>query len=215
MRICRFKSGFRLGDVDKSSKREREIRKELIERIEEVLRETKSKVRIGEEVSEEFWTGRGVRQRCSLSPLLFNIVIVDLEEDMGSWGGIKLGEEKIYSLAYADDMILMAEEEEEMKAMLARMERYIDKKRLNVAKTKIMIFRKGGGRRKRVKWMWKGKEIEKVKEIKYLGYIFQSNDRQEGEYKRQSKKGNGNYGTSVEHKENKIWKGYKKKNMVV
>lgn len=39
-------------------------------------------MRIGGEVSEEFWTGRGVRQRCSLSPLLFNIVIVDLEEDM-------------------------------------------------------------------------------------------------------------------------------------
>lgn len=109
-----------------------------------------------------------------------------------SWGGIKLGEKKIYSLAYADDMVLVAEEEEEMKAMLARMERYIDKKRLNVTKTKIMIFRKGESRRKRVKWMWKGKEIEKVKEIKYLGYIFQSNGRQEGAYKRQSKKGNGN-----------------------
>lgn len=91
------------------------------------------------------------------------------------------------------------------------MERYIDKKRLNVAKTKIMIFRKGEDRRKRIKWMWKGKEIEMVKEIKYLGYIFQSNDRQEGAYKRQSKKSNGNYGTSVEHKENEIWKGYKKR----
>jgi len=135
--------------------RERGVREGLIERIEEVLRETKSRVRIGEEVTEEFWTGRGVRQGCPLSPLLFNIVIADLEDDLarGRWGGIKLGEGKIYSMAYADDMVLMAEEKDEMKAMLVRMERYIDKKKLevNVMKTKIMIFRKGGGRRKRVK----------------------------------------------------------------
>lgn len=55
-----------------------------------------------------------------------------MEEDMarGKWGGVKLGEGKIYWMAYADDIVLLAEEEDEMKAMLARMERYIGKKKL-------------------------------------------------------------------------------------
>jgi len=61
-------------------------------------------VRVGGEVGESFWTGRELRQGCPLSPILFNILIADLEEEMGRvrWGGVKLGGKKIYSLAYAD-----------------------------------------------------------------------------------------------------------------
>lgn len=58
-------------------------------------------------------------------------------------------------------------------------------------KTKMMIFRRGGGRRKRIKWIWKGKEIEEVKEIKYLGYIFQLNRRQGGHIKDRVRKAMG------------------------
>ncbi|EZA49461.1 hypothetical protein X777_11959 [Ooceraea biroi] len=56
--------------------------------------------------------------------------------------------------------------------MIARLERYIDKKgmEVNIGKTKVMRFRKGGGRERKMKWRWKGKELEEVKEYKYLGY---------------------------------------------
>jgi len=40
-------------------------------------------------------------------------------------------------------------------------------------------FRKGGGRWKEYKWIWKGKVIGEVKEFKYLGYVFQRNGGQE------------------------------------
>jgi len=52
----------------------------------------------------------------------------------------------MYTLAYADDILLFAEDEEGMRSMIARLEGYMEKKRLelNVNKTKIMRFRKGG-----------------------------------------------------------------------
>lgn len=63
---------------------------------------------MGRKTGDYFWTARGVRQGCLLSPLLFNVVIANLEEVFRRvrWGGIKLGGKKIYSLAYADDMVM-------------------------------------------------------------------------------------------------------------
>lgn len=41
--------------------REREIRERLIGRVEEMVKETKSTVRIEGEIGESFWTTRGIR----------------------------------------------------------------------------------------------------------------------------------------------------------
>lgn len=66
------------------------IREGLLKRTEEMFRETKSRVREGEKIGEEFWTAREVRQGYPLSPLLFSILIEDWEEEMKriKWGGI-------------------------------------------------------------------------------------------------------------------------------
>lgn len=58
------------------------VRKGLVERVEEILRETRSKVRVRSMVGREFWTARGMRQRCPLSPLLVNLLLADIEEKM-------------------------------------------------------------------------------------------------------------------------------------
>lgn len=78
---------------------------------------------------------------------------------------------KMYTLA--DDIVLLAEEEE-MRAMMARLERYMKGKKLevNMGKSKIMRFGREGGRRKRMGWWWEGREVEEIRELKYLGYIF-------------------------------------------
>lgn len=71
--------------------RRRRIREGLIRRMEEVMKETRNRVRVGGEVGVGFWTARGVRQGCLLSPLLFNIMLSDVEEEMGKvrWGELR------------------------------------------------------------------------------------------------------------------------------
>lgn len=66
---------------------------------------------------------------------------------------------------------LLAENEDEMRSMIERLEGYLERKKmeLNTGKTKIMRFRKGGGRMGKRVWRWKGKMIEEVKELDTWG----------------------------------------------
>ena len=82
-----------------------------------------------------------------------------------------MGNAKVWSLAYADDIVLIANKEEELKAMMKRLEHFLDRRRLNlnVAKSKTMVFKKGGGKEKNTSSNWKGERVEEVKEMLYLG----------------------------------------------
>ena len=107
----------------------------------------------------------------------------DLEEELrkGRWRGVKIREKRVCSLAYADDVVVLAEREDEMESMMRRLERYFEEKKLqvNAGKTKMMRFRKGDGRYKEGEWRWRGERIEEVKEFKSLGYVFNRNREQE------------------------------------
>ncbi len=138
---------------------------------------TTNQVRIQGELTEEFTSYKGVRQRCPLSPLLFNQFVGGL----GKWiennqeGGVVMGRYKIFLLAYADDMVIVARPAEELQSMIDHVSKYFIKKKLimNVEKSKLMVFRKGEEERK---MEIGGGNIEKVKTFKYLGYMFQCNN---------------------------------------
>lgn len=51
-----------------------------------------------------------------------------------------------------------------------------------------MRFRRGG-RGKKVRWRWVGREVKEVREYKYLGYIFQSNEGQERKVRNRVRRG--------------------------
>lgn len=170
----------------------RGIRKGLIERVKEIYESTTGAVRWQDGRSEWFWIEKEVRQRCPLSLLLFSILISDVEEEMrkGYEGGVLVGKERIWTLAYADDVIIMArKDEEDMKEMLKRMERYLRKKKLQLSteKSKMIGFKKGGEERE---WKWEGEKIEEVTEFKYLGYVMRRNGENESEIRELKKKAN-------------------------
>lgn len=72
--------------------------------------------------------------------------MVDLEEKLKrrGKGGIILGKGRIYSLAYANDVVLMSENESGMRLLIKEFEKYVREKDLyiNVEKTKAMRFMK-------------------------------------------------------------------------
>ena len=76
-------------------------------------------VRTGHGTTDCFQIGKGVHQGCILSPYLFNLCaecIVRNAELEEAQAGIKIAGRNINNLRYADDTILMAESEEELKA---------------------------------------------------------------------------------------------------
>jgi len=74
----------------------RGIEEQLRRRVMETYRETINTVKIGDRETEKFWTERGVRQECPMSPVLFNMYVMDLEEEMRKeqTGGVIIGKEK-------------------------------------------------------------------------------------------------------------------------
>lgn len=49
---------------------------------------------------------------------------------------MRLGEGKIYLLAYADNIVLVAEEEQDMRVILCRLERHLESKGLDLNRRK-------------------------------------------------------------------------------
>lgn len=168
------------------------VNEKLTRRIEEIYEETKNIVRIRKHNTKEFWTVRGVRQGCPLSPTLFNIYVAGLEEEIreGQVGGIVVGERKVWSLSYADDIILVADREEELKEMMKRFKTFLKEVELELSreKTKVVVFEKRRNNRRQGKWRWGEQELEEVDEIRYLGYILQKNGSDEKHIQDREKK---------------------------
>ena len=73
-------------------------------------------VKVGAGHSDPFEVSRGLRQGCTLSPLLFslfiNSVVTSLKE---TEVGVKCGSKLISMLLYADDAVIFAEDEKSMR----------------------------------------------------------------------------------------------------
>ena len=100
-------------------------------------------VRTGHGTTDWFQIRKGIRQGCILSPCFFNLYTeylmrnAELDE---AQAGIKIAGRNSNNLRYADDTMLMAESEEELKSLLMKVKEESEKAglKLNIQKTKIM-----------------------------------------------------------------------------
>ena len=92
-----------------------------------------SKVKTSMGVSEEFNIGVGVHQGSPLSPLLFILVMQEATREIGLEG--------IKELLYADDLVIMADSEEELVERFEAWKNGMEKRglKVNTDKTKVMI----------------------------------------------------------------------------
>ena len=74
----------------------------------------------------EFQCQNGVRQGCPLSPLLFSLFISDLEDSLKtkSSGRIKIGDQEVSIIMFADDLVLLADSSEGLQQSLSVLQEY-------------------------------------------------------------------------------------------
>ena len=125
-------------------------------------------VRTGHGTTDWFQIGKGAHQGCILSPCLFNFYVVYIMRNAGleeTQAGILMARRNINNLRYADDTILMAESEEELKNLLMKMIKESKKLGLkfNIQKTKIMASSPI------TSWEIKGETVETLSDFIFWG----------------------------------------------
>lgn len=97
---------------------------ELTALIKELYKNNVAYVKNGKELSEPIETTKGLRQGCSLSPLLFNVYIeVVLERWKRTIGrmGIPINDDYLTSLHFADDQVVIAQDAYDLEYMIKRL----------------------------------------------------------------------------------------------
>lgn len=149
-----------------SSLIEQGMEKEYIEIIIEIYKKLRARVKT-DKVGETFQIKRGVKQGDPLSSLLFNCVLESVFREI-DWSkrGININGEYLSNLRFADDIVLLSNNKQELEEMIEELNDEGKKKGLsmNIEKTKIISKEED-----EPKIEIDGKKIEVVKELVYLG----------------------------------------------
>ena len=148
----------------------------MLRMIKAVYNKVIAVVRYGGETTEEINCPQGVRQGCQLSPLLFTLLITELAQEIALGGrqGYQFnpGMIELFTLLFADDIALIATTPAGLQNQINILKRGAERLGLvvNLDKTKVMVFRKGGFLGRLEKWFYGEDRIEVVNKYKYLGY---------------------------------------------
>ena len=140
-----------------------------------VIKSMYSKVKLNVTTDFEkrmFASNVGLLQGESTSPLLFSLFVNDLENALINFDdNLYIIDTFIRLLMFADDMVIFSTSIKGLQEGLNNLADYCKKWGLtvNISKTKIVIFRKGGKIGKEEKWYYNGNVVEIVSSFKYVG----------------------------------------------
>ena len=88
--------------------------------------------------------------------------------------GLSLDKITFILMLFADDMVILGKDRDDLQKSLDRLEHYCNKwgLQVNTEKTKIIVFRKRGGLRNNESWTYKEDNLEVINNFNYLGTVF-------------------------------------------
>ena len=135
-------------------------------------------VKINDACTDWFPTPLGVKQGDNLSPTLFAVYINDLAQSIKALNcGVQYGGHVVSTFLYADDIVLLAENELDMQKMLSHTSEWCKKWRMSIneKKTNIVHFRNPRNPMSGFEFHLGQKKINYVNSYKYLGlYVDES-----------------------------------------
>lgn len=145
----------------------------------------KAFIRLEQGMSEPITISRGVRQGCVLSPCLFNLYTEVIFRHITNKKGIKIGGIPINNLRYADDTVLLAENEEDLQDIVNEINQVglTYGMKINAKKTKTMVISRNSPP-PQVEITIDTSNIEQLQNFTYLGHQITENAKCDGEIKR-------------------------------
>lgn len=142
----------------------------LLNLINSILAENYIYIFNNEEKSERILQRKGLAQGDSLSPTLFIMYIYDLPKMITD------NLEKLKVIMYADDLLFYSNDIKDIKTALVNLSNYCHQNNLNLNlnKTKIIKFRKGGRLAKADIFKFENKKVEIDNKYNYLGVTLQT-----------------------------------------
>ena len=124
------------------------VRGKILNIIQSMYSNIKSRVKFDNIVSDEFSSFLGVRQGECLSPFLFSMYLNDIENVFiqKRVAGFDIGLLKLFLLLYADDIVIFAESSDDLQKGLDVLAEYCKRWKLtvNIQKTKVMFLEREG-----------------------------------------------------------------------
>ena len=134
----------------------------------------KSCIKINDKETKWFQTKSGIKQGQNDSPTLFAIYVNSLSECIKTTGkGVKIGEVSISLLLYADDIILLAENELDLQVLLNELHNWCSKWRMaiNADKTQVIHFRNRKVPKTTMSFHVGNEELKIVNSYRYWGAL--------------------------------------------